>query len=78
MEGAHYAGAVFLIRKGQIMGNRSDNHFTGGLETLLLDALASCARVEFTENGNELVFDRRRAKDLIDEYMNQRAVGRGA
>lgn len=57
---------------------RSENHFTGGLEPLLLDALTACASIEFTEDGSELVFDRLRAKDLIDEYLNQRTVGRGA
>ena len=56
---------------------RSENHFTGGLEPLLLEALASCATIEFTEEGNELKFDKIRAKDLIDEYLNQRTVGRG-
>lgn len=58
---------------------RSDNHFTGGLEALLLDALAQCATVEFDEEGGSYIaFDKENAKDLIDEYMNQRQVGRGA
>lgn len=58
---------------------RSENHFTGGLEPLLLDALAQCATVEFDEEGGSYIgFDKKQAKDLIDEYMNQRTVGRGA
>ena len=58
--------------------NRSENIFTGGLEGLLLDALADCSSVQFDDEGSVLVFDRIRAKDLIDEYLNQRSVGRGA
>ncbi len=58
---------------------RSENIFTGGLETLLLDALAACASIQMDEAGDSyLTFDRVRAKDLVDEYLNQRVVGRGA
>ena len=57
--------------------NRSQNIFTGGLETLMLDALAECASIEFDDNGSYLKFDRDRAKDIVDEYLNQRVVGRG-
>ena len=50
--------------------NRSQNIFTGGLETLMLDALEACCSVEFLEEdgGSYLKFDRDRAKDIIDEY----------
>ena len=63
------------------MTNKSFNQTTGGIDHLLLDELEACftADEEVHEDGVVVVknFDRVRAKDLIDEFANRLAVGRG-